>query len=164
MKRYLFLTILAFSFNTIASSTTEQCQSLRNQLSAAMKVTGTHKATSDILNEKILQDCFNAKKLVTNNYNGTTKDNYSSFINNLQDATTDVLQILEIMDQVDENLRQSNGSLEESQALVNSINVWQFTIFGEKLNAIVCGFGDDDYFVTTVFMSEDAKIVLMGAE
>jgi hypothetical protein len=119
---------------------------------------------SDVLSERTLKTCFNAKLLLTNAYDGQSKENYDIFINKLSDATMDIVQVMNVMDQVDENLRQTNGSLDESKSLVNTINLWQFVVFGKKLNAVVTGFGDDDYFVTTVFKNNDTKLLLMGAE
>lgn len=161
MKRYIFFIVAIFNLSSFAMSSDNKCQLLRSELSEGL---GTSNLHSKLLNEENLKNCFSAKMLITNNYKGSSQDNYTIFMDNLDAATMDIVRIMEISDQVDANLSQVNGSLKESQALVNTINFWQFFMGGEKYCAVVSGFGDDDHHITTIFKDNDTKIILMGAE
>ncbi len=158
MKVYLFLSALIINLNAFAMSFDEECQLLRGELTKALSAPHLN---SKYLFENNLIKCFSAKMLVTNNAGDR---NYTGFMDILNDATTDILQIMAISEQVDASIAHVNGPLEKSRNMVGAINVWQFFMHGEKFHAVLSGFGDEDCYYTTVFKGEDTQIVLMGAE
>ncbi|MCA9507447.1 MAG: hypothetical protein KC505_03375 [Myxococcales bacterium] len=161
MKSLLIIFTLLTTLNINANSLSNRCASLETELQEALSQPNLK---AEFLDQESIKKCFNAKLVLSNNYDGYSKDNYELFMNELNGVLIDIDQSLTIMDQVNENLAQSNHTLEESQALVNTINLWQFTKFGKKFYLVASGFGDDDFFVNTLFKGDETKILLMRAE